>query len=122
MTMRAQPRKQRRYRYNAPMHIRQKFAHAHISKELAQKLKIKKRSIEVRRGDTVKVISGGQKGKSGKVSGVDLRRGFVFIDGIVRKNAKGKELNIPVRISNVYITDLNLDDKLRAKKIEGFKK
>jgi large subunit ribosomal protein L24 len=85
----------------------------HISKELAERLGIKARSIGIRRGDTVKVVSGGQKGKSGKVSKVNLRKGFVYIDGIVRKTSKGKEIMIPIRPSNLYITELDLSDKYR---------
>ncbi|MGB9732774.1 MAG: 50S ribosomal protein L24 [Candidatus Micrarchaeia archaeon] len=114
----AKPRKQRKFRFNAPLHVRRKFVSAHISKELAEKMKIKARSIEVRRGDTVKVVSGGQKGKSGKVSKVDLKRGFVYIEGIVRKTSKGKEVMVPIRASNLYITDLDLGDKYRKELID----
>ncbi|MFP3215159.1 MAG: 50S ribosomal protein L24 [Candidatus Micrarchaeota archaeon] len=109
----SKPRKQRKFRYTAPLHVRQKFLNVHISKELAEKLGIKARSIEVRRGDTVKVVSGGQKGKIGKVSKINLRKGFVYIDGIVRKTSKGKEIMIPIRPSNLYITELDLSDKYR---------
>ena len=52
----AHARKQRKFRFTAPMHVRQKFVHAHISKELATKLGIKKRNTAVRKGDTVKVM------------------------------------------------------------------
>ncbi len=114
-------RKQRRFRFNAPLHERQKFVNAHISKELSAKLGIKKRSIEIRKGDTVKVRSGDQKGKSGKVIKVDLRKSKVSIDGLNVKNAKGKESNILINVSNLYITDLDLSDKLRKEKIERFK-
>lgn len=117
----SKPRKQRLFRYNAPNHIRQKFVHAHISKELAKKLGVRKRSLQVRRGDTVKVMSGNSRGKSGKVSGVDLRRAVVFIDGIARKSAKGREIQIPISASNVYITDLDMTNKLRSAKIEAAK-
>ena len=115
------PRKQRVFRYNAPMHVRQKFVHVRLAKELASKLGIRKRSIAVRRGDTVKVMSGGSRGKAGKVSSVDLARAIVLVEGITRKNAKGKELQIPIKSSNVYVTDLDLSDKLRSAKIEGAK-
>ncbi|MGA3020376.1 MAG: 50S ribosomal protein L24 [Candidatus Micrarchaeales archaeon] len=117
----SKPRKQRLFRYNAPMHVRQAFIHAHISKELAAKLSIRRRNIGIRRGDSIKVMNGKSRGKSGKVLSVDLKRGTVFIEGISRKNAKGKELQIPISASNVYITDLNLTDKKRADKIEGMK-
>ena len=108
------------YRFTAPMHVRQKFVHVHISKELKQKLGIKKRTAQVHAGDTVKVMVGSNRGKTGKVSKVNMKRGIVMIEGIVRKNAKGKEQPIPIRTSNVYITDMNLNDKLR-KEVLGVK-
>ena len=115
----SKPRKQRKFRYNAPMHIRQNFVNAHIAKELISKLGIRRRSIEVRKGDTVKVMAGSRKGASGKVLSVDLGRGTIAVDGIVKKNAKGKELTIPISASSVYITDLDLSDKLRKAKVDA---
>lgn len=112
------PRKQRLFRLRASMHDRQKFAHAHISRELAAKLGIKKRTTSVRRGDTVKVMSGSHRGKSGKVLAVDLNRAVIFIDGINRKSAKGKEVQLPISPSNVYLTDLDLSDKFRTAKMQ----
>ena len=119
MIQSSKPRKQRNFRRDASMHQRQKFVHVRIAKELAAKLGIKRRNTQLRRGDTVKIMSGASKGKSGKVSMVDMRRCIVFIDGITRKNAKGKELSIPVSSANVYITDLDLTDKLRSTKLTG---
>lgn len=114
----SKPRKQRLFRYTASNHLRQKFVHARIAKELASKLGIKKRSAGVRRGDTVKVMSGASRGKSGKVVSVDLDRAVVFVEGITRKNAKGKESQIAISASNVYITDMDLSDKLRGAKMQ----
>ncbi len=116
------PRKQRLFRHNAPMHLRQHMVNAHISKELSAKLGIKKRSIALKKGDTVIIMKGSSKGKSGKVNDVDLKRFTVVVNGIVRKNAKGKELPIPISASNVYITELDMNDKLRSKKIDSFKR
>ena len=95
--------------YNAPLHRRQHFLHAHISK----------RSIQIAKGDSAKVMKGSHKGKEGKVVRVDLRKGFVYLDTIKRKNSKGKELEVPIHVSNLYITSLNLSDKLRAAKIKS---
>ena len=117
----SKPRKQRLFRYNAANHTRQRFMRAHISKELAKKLGIKKRNIRVRRGDTVKVMSGGAKGKTGKVTAVDLGRAVIFIEGIARKNSKGRETQVAISPSNVYITDLDLTNKFRSAKIEAAK-
>ncbi len=113
----SKPRKQRKFRYNAPLHLRKHFVHAHLSKEAATKLNIKRRTIQVSRGDTVKIMSGSRKGKAGKVSKVDTVRGFLFIDGITRKNVRGRELQIPIRPNSVYITDVNMNDKMRAAKL-----
>ncbi len=113
----SKPRKQRYLRFNAGMHIRQHFSHAHVSKEAKAKLGLKRRTVQIRRGDTVKVMAGSFKGKNGKVNLVNMKKGVLYIDGISRKNAKGKELQIPIRISNVYITDLDLGDKYRKEKL-----
>jgi len=119
--MSAKPRKQRKQRFNADLHIKQHFVHAHISKELRQKLGIRLRSIELRKGDTVKVMAGSAKGKTGRVNRVILKNAKAEIEGITRKNSRGKEIFIPVSISNLYITDLDMHDKLRAEKVNRFK-
>ena len=91
--------------------------HAHVDKSLKTKLSIKKRSIQISKGDTVKVMSGGNKGKSGKVTLVNMRKGLVYIDSLKKKTTKGKEYSVGINSSNVYITDLNLTDKVRAAKL-----
>ncbi len=117
MLQSAQRRKQRLYRFTAPMHVRQKFTHSHISKDLAKKLGIKRRSAQTHKGDTVIVMAGANKGKTGKINLVNTRTGIIFIDGIMRKNAKGKEQPIPIKASAVYITEMDLADKYRKEKL-----
>ncbi len=117
MIQSSKPRKQRKFRFTAPLHERQHFVHAHVDRQLREKLKIKKRTVQISKGDTVKIIKGVKKGVTGKVVKVDLKKVKVFIDSATRKNAKGKESNIPINISNVYITDLNLGDKFRVAKL-----
>ena len=73
-----QPRKQRKYQYNAPLHIKHKFLGSHLSKELIKKHG--KRSIPVRKGDTVKVLVGQYKGKSGKIEKVFVKKTRVWIE------------------------------------------
>jgi ribosomal protein L24 len=51
------------------------------------------------------------------VTGVSLKEATVFVEGVVRKDAKGKEKPIPISASAVYITDFDLSDKLRAGKL-----
>jgi large subunit ribosomal protein L24 len=114
----AKPRYQRRFRFNAPMHSRQHFLHAHIDKALRARLKLTKRTVQISKGDTVKVMAGSKKGATGKIISVDLRTGRVMIDSLTRKSMRGKELKLNIYASNIYITDLNLSDKYRAAKLK----
>ncbi len=112
------PRYQRHFRFNAPMHIRQHFLHVHVDKALRAKLKLAGRTVQVSRGDTVKVMAGSKRGTTGKVTSVNLRTGRIILDSLSRKNARGKEVPVSVYASNVYVTDLNLSDKFRAAKLK----
>ena len=103
------------------MHIRQNFVNAHISKELAKSLGIKRRSIEIRRGDTAKVMVGDNRGKSGKVSSVSLGSGKVLIEGVSRKDSKNKDVLVGVPACNVYLTELDLSDKSRKAEVDSLK-
>jgi len=107
------PRKQRKYVYHAPLHIRHKFLSTHLSKELREKYK--KRAFPVRKGDEVQVMKGKFKKKSGKISRVDLNKIKVYIDGITRKKVDGSEIQVPIHPSNLKIINLNLEDKKRIK-------
>lgn len=118
MIQSGKPRKQRHFRFNAPMHERQHFVHAHVDKALRQRLNLGRRTVQVSKGDTVKVVSGKNRGKTGKIVRVDMRKCYVYIDSLKRKNAKGKESEIHISSSNVYITDLNLSDSYRANKLK----
>jgi large subunit ribosomal protein L24 len=114
----SKPRYQRRFRFNAPMHQRQHFLHAHIDKALRSKLKIAKRTVQISKGDTVKVMSGAKRGSTGKVVSVSLRTGRITIDTLTRKSMRGKEVKLQIYASNVYITDLNLTDRYRAARLK----
>lgn len=107
------PRKQRKYVYNAPKHIRHKFLSANLSKELRKKHGI--RSFPVRTGDEVEVMRGSFKKKTGKISKVDLKKIKVYIDGITRKRVDGSDVQVPIHPSNLRIINLNLEDKKRLK-------
>jgi large subunit ribosomal protein L24 len=98
------PRTQRKFRYTAPLHIRKKFVHVHLSKEL--RTKIKKRSIQAKSGDKVRIMRGKFKGKEGKISKIDLSECKIFVEGITQKKANGKEVPIPIDPSNLMIIEL----------------
>jgi len=111
-----QRRKQRKYRYNAPLSTRHKFLSAHLSKELRERFK--RRSFPIRKGDEVVVMRGEFKGVKGKVERVDMKRVKVYIDGLRVKKVNGSEVAKPLEPSNLMITELNLEDKERVKALE----
>ncbi|MDG2425357.1 MAG: 50S ribosomal protein L24 [Flavobacteriales bacterium] len=80
--------------------------------------------VKIKKGDTVKVISGGQKGKSGRVIEVVRRTDRVLVEGvnIITKHIKPSATNpqggiekreAPVHISNV----MYVDDKGNATRV-----
>ncbi|MGC8573319.1 MAG: 50S ribosomal protein L24 [Caldisphaera sp.] len=110
------PRKQRKFLFNMPLHLKHKLVTVQLSKELREKFGI--RNMPLRVGDKVKVVKGSYKGKSGKVSEVDLKRLFVKIEGITRKKADGTEIPVKFRPWNLVITDLDLKDEERKKIVQ----
>ncbi len=114
-----QPRKQRKYAANAPLHLRKKMLSVNLSKEL--KKKYGKRNIPVRKGDKVKILRGKFKKKQGKVNEVKLKISKVVIENIQIKKKDGSKVNVRLRPSNLQIIELNLEDKKRIEKL-GLKK
>lgn len=108
-----QPRKQRKYLANAPLSIKRKLLSVNLSKELRKK--VGKRNAVVRKGDTVKVMRGKFKLKTGKIMEVNVKKSKVIIEGITVKKQDGSKANIKMRPSNLQIIELNLDDKKRMK-------
>ena len=111
-----QPKKQRKYRYEAPLHIKQHFFGAHLSKELRQKYN--RRSIVVVKEDKVKVIAGQFKGHTGKIEKVNLRKTKVFVSGIEISKKDGSKALYPIHPSNIIIIELNLNDKKRVSMLD----
>ena len=109
-------RKQRKYRQKAPLHVKQKLAHSHLSKDL--KLKHKKRSLAVRKGDKVRVMIGAFRKTEGKVESVDLKNNAVYVAGAEITKRDGSKKQIALNPSNLMIMELNLDDKERTKILE----
>jgi len=106
-----QPRKQHKYRYHAPLHLRQKMVSAHLAENLIKEYK--RRSMTARKGDEVLIMRGEFKGKSGKITDVNLKKLKIFVDVAKKKKVSGQEVQLPIDPSNVKITKLNLDDKKR---------
>ena len=105
------PRKQRKLQYHAPLHVKQKFVHAHLSRELMQKYK--RRQLGLVKGDKVKIMRGDEKGKTGKVEKVDLKKRAVAITGFENIKKDGTKRPRFFEISNLLITEIILEDKHR---------
>lgn len=114
-----QPRKQRKYLYNAPLHIQQKFVHIHLSKDLRKKYDT--RAVSVRVGDKVKILVGTLRGKEGKIASISLKKMCVFIGGIERVKKDGSKVHVPFHPSNLMIIGLDKEDK-RIKKAQKKKR
>ncbi len=110
-------RKQRNARSNAPLHRKAKMMGAHLDDEL--KKTAKTRSAEVRKGDEVKIVRGQFKKIKGPVEKVDRKNFKIYVKGAAKKKTDGSERMMPIDPSNVIITKLALEDKLRAKKYQG---
>ena len=111
-----QPRKQRKYRAKAPLHIKHKMLATHLSKELRKKYA--KRAVPLKKGDLVKILRGAFKRKQGKISIINTKKGVVYIEGIQKTRKDGTKVNILFQPSNLLIMELNLEDKKRIKSIE----
>ena len=111
-----QKRKQRKYRFNADLHIRKKMVSAHLSKELRKKYS--KRSTSLRKNDVVKVMRGSFKGKTGKINIINLKKLKVSIEGLQKQKKDGTKINIFFNPSNLQITELNLEDRKRLQVLE----
>lgn len=110
------PRKQRKFRLGAPLHVKQKFVRTHLSKELRKKYS--KRSIGLRKGDKIKVMHGQFKKHEGKVEMIDLKKTRVFVNGVETTKKDGTKKMIALNPSNLMVVELNLDDKFRQKSLE----
>jgi large subunit ribosomal protein L24 len=91
-------------------------------------------SLKIRRDDTVTVISGKDRGKTGKVLKVDPKKERVYVEGlnIVKRHQKPSALNpnaqagviereAPIHISNVALVDPkdNKPTRLGIKREDG---
>ena len=110
------PKKQRKYIYNAPLHIRSKLISTNLSKELRKKYGM--RNISVRKGDKVKIVRGQFKNKVGKIERVDLGKLRAYVEGIEMIRKDGTKSLFPIHPSNLMIIEMNLDDKKRLKRIK----
>ncbi len=114
-----QVRKQRKYRYHAPLHLAHKLVSAVLSKELRKKYQ--RKSFPLRKGDLVQIMRGFFKKKEGKVSHVDLKKKKILIEGMQRTKKDGSKISVAFDPSNLMIKDLIMEDKKRIQSMEKLK-
>jgi large subunit ribosomal protein L24 len=78
-----------------------------------------KRSVRPRVGDTARIVRGEFKDIEGKITKVNSSSGTVMVEGVTREKIKGGTSPVPISSSNVVVTNLALEDKIRKKKLGG---
>lgn len=105
----AKKAKKTKYLLNAPLHVKGKFLHSHLSKEL--RTKYKRRSLRVKKGDTVKIMRGEFKGKEGKVQLVNLKLQKVYVENMAKSKKDGSKVFVPFNSSKLLIKEIVSDKK-----------
>ena len=115
------PSKQRKRNiYKTNIYGKRKLLVAKLDKPLL-KTTTKKR-MTVRKGDTIKILRGKYKGKSGKVDKVSYTKAKIYVKDIKQTNSRGQDKLIPFNASNVIIVDLILNDNKRISKNKDLNK
>jgi large subunit ribosomal protein L24 len=114
--MSTQPRKQRKFIYKAPLHIRHNLMSVSLSEELREQYH--RRSLPVKTGDTIKVMRGDFKDHEGKIEKVDLKNYRVMIEGMSVQKPDGNKVYHPVHPSNLMIIELDMEDDERNDIVE----
>ncbi|MEM2906371.1 MAG: 50S ribosomal protein L24 [Candidatus Bathyarchaeia archaeon] len=111
----SKPGKQRAETRRASFTKRRKLVSARLSPALSEAYG--RRSVPVRRGDTVQVQRGDYSEISGKVLRVDYKSGRVQVEGATRERVDGRPAAVLIHASKVLVTKLDLEDELRARSL-----
>jgi large subunit ribosomal protein L24 len=107
------PRRQRKALYTARSFERRRRMTVPLSREL--KRRFRARALPIRKGDTVRVLSGSFVGREERVARVDRRSYCVILDNITVKTGEDKLRPLPIRTSHLVLTRLNLSDAWRRR-------
>ncbi|MCI4349361.1 MAG: 50S ribosomal protein L24 [Thermoplasmata archaeon] len=116
MTTSRQPRRQRRAAFEADLFERRRRLALPLSREL--KKRYGRRSLAVRKGDTVRILSGSYVGREERVARVNRRDYSVTLDNVTGKTADQKLKPLPIRPSHLVLTHLNLSDAWRRRSLK----
>lgn len=119
MAKTTKPRKQRKRAFDVHQFKREKLMSAHMSQKYLEDTKVTyPRSLPVRKGDTVLIMRGDDRGHEGKVTEVDRKAFRIYVDGATVNKADGTEVGRPIHPSNVMITKLDMSDPWRKRLID----
>ncbi len=110
------PRRQRRALFTADTFERRRRMAVPLSRELRGRFH--RRAVPVRKGDTVRVLSGSFVGREERVARVDRRTYSLTLDNVTLKTADEKMKPLPIRPAHLVITRLNLSDPWRRRALK----
>lgn len=110
------PSKQRSKLRSTPNHQRKNLLIAPVADDIKSQQGISR--INIKKGDTVKVVRGNHVGTEGKVAVVDTKSGRIGIEGLSRKKVDGTPIYVMIHSSKVIITKLDLGDNRRRESVE----
>lgn len=115
----SKPRIQRKRAAEAALHTRRHSLATHLDPKIHEKSKVRMpRALPVRKGDVVRILRGGFRGREGKVVRVDTVRGTVVIEGITIEKVDEKKVERPIHASNLIIVKLDDTDPWRRRKYQ----
>ncbi len=112
-TLSTQPRRQRLARFNADLFERRRRMAVPLSRELRRRYG--RRSLPVRKGDTVRILSGSYKGREERVAKIDRQWYSVTLDNVTTKTGDQKLKPLPIQLTHLVLTRLNLSDAWRRR-------
>ncbi len=110
------PRRQRKALYTATTFERRRRMTVPLSRDLRRRFHA--RSLPIRKGDTVRVLSGSFVGREERVAKIDRRDYTVVLDNVTLKTGEDKLKALPIRPSHLVITRLNLSDPWRRRVLQ----
>lgn len=110
------PRRQRRAVYEADTFERRRRMSVPLSREL--RARFHRRSVAIRKGDTVRVMNGSYVGREERVARVDRRGYTVTLDNVTLKTGEEKLKPLPIRTNHLLLVRLNLADAWRRESMQ----
>jgi len=110
------PRRQRRAVFEATTAERRRRMTVPLSREL--RTRFHRRSIPLRKGDTVRVMKGSYIGREERVQKISHRDYSVTLDNVTLKSGEEKLKPLPIRTNHLLIVRLNLADEWRREALK----